>query len=178
MYRSYQLALYCGTSKFHIQISPQVNAVVAMKIQLERKLYPCRDKLHCTVCQQMFNVGQIRSLLHRDSGFLQGDICPKCAKLTAQDFKQKMVLNARILLHQANLRESQTITLHEQALELLETSKENVKFPTFWQHLLMQVDVLAQDTQELEAAKFGLQSGSDRQRLQRRLFLDDDHAQN
>ena len=149
-----------------------------MKIQLERKLYPCRDNLHCTVCQQMFSVGQIRSLLHRDSGFLQGDICPKCAKLTAKDFKQKMVLNARILLQQANLQDSQTITLHEQALELLETSKEDVKFPTFWQRWLMQLDVLAQDTQELEAARLGLHSDDDRQRLQRRLFADDDRSQN
>jgi len=149
-----------------------------MKIQLGRKLYPCQDKLHCTVCQQLFNVGQIRSLLYRDSGFLQGDVCPACAKLTAHDFKQKMILNARILLQRANMQESQTITLHEQALELLETSKENIKFPTVWQRLWMELDVLAQDTQALEEARLGLQSTSDRQRLQRHLLLDDDHAQN
>ena len=123
-------------------------------------------------------MGEIRSLLYRDSGFLQGDVCPNCAKLTAKDFKQKMILNARILLQQANLQDSQTITLHEQALELLETSKEDVKFPTFWQRLVMQIGVLAQDTQALEAARLGLDSDDDRQRLQRCLFHDDARSQN
>lgn len=127
-----------------------------MRIQLERKLYPCRDNLRCTVCQQVFHVEPIRSLLYQDSGLLQGDVCPNCARLPATEFKQRMVLNARILLQQESLQDSQTMTLHARALELLEVAKEPIKFPPFWQQWLMQLGVFAQDTQELEAARLGL----------------------
>jgi hypothetical protein len=144
-----------------------------MKIQLERKLHPCQDKLRCTVCQQIFVVGQIRSLLYQDSGLLQGDVCPTCAKLSAQDFKETMVLHARILLQQGNPGDSQTITLHERALELLEIAKEPIKFPSFWQQVLMQIDVLAQDTQELEADKFGLHNNRSTPRSHPGLFFED-----
>lgn len=149
-----------------------------MRIQLERKRYPCRDTLRCTVCQQMFHVGQIRSLLHQDSGLLQGDVCPACARLTATDFKQKMVLNARILLQKESLHDAQTMTLHARTLELLEAAKEPIKFPSFWQQWLMQLDVFAQDTQELEAARFGLHDHAHPWRSQPHPFLDDDRTQN
>ncbi|PSB26574.1 hypothetical protein [Stenomitos frigidus] len=149
-----------------------------MKIQLERKLQPCRDKLRCTVCQQIFVVGQIRSLLYQDSGLLQGDVCSTCTKLSAKDFKESMVLHARILLQQGNLHDAQTMTLHEQALELLAIAKEPMKFPSFWQQLVMHLDVLAQDTQELEAARLGLYGNHSLPRSHPRLFLEDDRSQN
>ncbi|MBW4470886.1 MAG: hypothetical protein KME45_10865 [Stenomitos rutilans HA7619-LM2] len=152
-------------------------AIVTMKIQLERKLYPCRDNLRCTVCQQVFHVAPIRSLLYQDNGLLQGDVCSTCAKLPATEFKQRMVLNARILLQQESVQDAQTVTLHVQALELLDVAKESIKFPSFWQQWLMQLDVFAQDTQELEAARFGLQEYPYSWRSHPRPFLDDDRAQ-
>lgn len=149
-----------------------------MKIQLERKLYPCRDNLRCTVCQQVFHVLPIRSLLYQDNGLLQGDVCPTCAKLPAAEFKQRMALKARILLQQESAQDAQTMTLQARALELLTVAKEPIKFPSFWQQWLMQLDVFAQDTQELEAARFGFHEHPPSWRSHPRPFLDDDRAQN
>lgn len=149
-----------------------------MRIQLERKRYPCRDKLRCTICLQLFEVGQMRSLLYQDCGLLQGDVCPHCAKLDAESFKQKMVLNARILLQQTASQHSQTVTLHTQALELLAVSKEDIKFPGVWQQAMTKLKALVEDTQELEAARLRLHEFDYHSQMLPRPRLDDDRTNN
>jgi hypothetical protein len=89
-----------------------------------------------------------------------------------------MVLNARILLQKESAQDAQTMTLHARALELLEVAKEPIKFPNFWQQWLMQLDVLAQDTQDLEAARLGSHDRTHLWRSPRHPFLNDDHTQN
>ena len=89
-----------------------------------------------------------------------------------------MVLHARILLQQGNPGDAQTITLHERALELLEVVKEPIKFPSFWQQVLMQIDLLAQNTQELEVDRCGLHSNHSTPRSHPRPFSEGDCSQN
>ncbi len=149
-----------------------------MRIQLERKRYPYRDKLRCIVCQQLFEVGQMRSLLYQDCGLLQGDVCPHCTKLDAESFKQKMVLNARILLQQTASQHSQTMTLHTQALELLAVSKEAIQFPTVWQQTMTKLKALVEDTQELETTRLRLHEFDYHSQTLPRPILDDDRANN
>lgn len=123
-----------------------------MKIQLERKLTTCPAQLICIVCQQNFAVNRIRSLLYDDKRLLQGDICPKCLKLTANGIKQKILLSANFLNNQPNLSNCQTIS----SQELVECASEDVRFPTFYQWLFKQIEIFSQEYQEIEAARFGI----------------------
>lgn len=80
-------------------------------------------------------------------------------------------------MQKESAQDAQTMTLQARALELLNAAKEPIKFPSFWQQWLMHLDVLAQDTQELEASRFGLHEHSHLWRSHPRPFLDDDRAQ-
>jgi hypothetical protein len=127
-----------------------------VKIQLERKLISCPAQLICIVCQQYFAVNRIRSLLYDDKGLLQGDICPKCLKLTANGIKQKILSSANFLNDQPNSSNFQTISSQELALELVECASEDVRFPSFYQWLFKRIEIFSQESQEIEAARFGI----------------------
>lgn len=130
-----------------------------MKIKLERKLTSCPERLRCIVCSQVFELGKIRTLLYNDRGLIQGDICLECMKLKADQIKQKLREQALVLMEQTELCSSPTRFPHELALELLDSSTEDIKFPTFYQRLIVKISSLSPETQELEATRLGLSSG-------------------
>lgn len=115
-----------------------------MKIQLERKLTTCPNQLRCAVCDRPFEASNIRALLYSDRSFIQGDICPKCLQLKAEQIQQKLRERAMILIEEPFCAPS---TSPHEALELLETSTENIKFPTFHQWLIKRLE-LPQKSQE------------------------------
>jgi hypothetical protein len=146
-----------------------------MKIKLERKLTTCPDKLACATCHTGFAAGRLRALLYSDRGLVLGDICPACLKLEAADIRRLLRKESNRLMSHPKGSYSQTISLHRQALELLETSEEEVQFPMLYQRLIKQFQIFSQESQELEAAKFNLSSRSlsQRARLERMFQLDD-----
>jgi hypothetical protein len=127
-----------------------------MKIQLERTLTSCPNTLRCAVCSQTFEVGRIRTLLYSDRRLLQGDICPNCFKLDAKAIKLKMRQQAEHLLSQPALANSRSLAPQNLALELFEVSKEEIKFPAFYNWVAKKIEVFIQESQELEAARLGL----------------------
>jgi hypothetical protein len=147
-----------------------------MKFELERKLPTCPDTLSCVVCRQCFDARRIRTLLRSDRGLVIGDICPACSKLEAKAIKQTLREQANQLMSQPKGKGAQTLSFHKQALELLEVSTETVKFPTFYQRLLKQIEIFAQESQELESARFNLSNSAAKQRsrLERLLRQHDD----
>lgn len=143
-----------------------------MRIKLERKLKTCPQQLSCTVCRQRFAVPKIRMLLCNNAGLLQGDICSECTELKPSEIRSKMRGQAGLLMQYPELNDSSLISARERALELIETSQEDVKFPTFYQWWLKKIEVFSEESQELEATRLGL---ADRQcglRLQK--MLEDD----
>lgn len=127
-----------------------------MKIVLERKLKFCPNHLRCIVCCQLFEVGRIRSILYNDQRLIQGDICSECLKLSAEEIKQNMREYAMLLMEKPELCNSPTRSHHELALELLESSTEELKLPNFFQWLIKKLQVFSQSSQELEVARWRL----------------------
>lgn len=127
-----------------------------MRIKLERKLETCPHQLLCTVCRQRFVVRKIRTLFYNNTGHLQGDICSDCTALRPSEIRSKMREHASLLMQYPELNGSSLISARDRALELLETSQEDVKFPTFYQWWFKKVEVFSEESQELEAAKLGL----------------------
>jgi hypothetical protein len=123
-----------------------------MKIQLERKLSYCRDRIICSVCHQPFFVGRIRTLLYGDRGWLLGDICPDCLKLGTYGIQQTMRDRAILLQKQSELGYAST-TIDELATELLDHSVENIQYPNFLQWWLKKWEIYLQELQESEADK-------------------------
>jgi hypothetical protein len=126
-----------------------------MKIQLERRLLSCPDTVQCTVCHRPFAVDAIRSLLYSDRGWLKGDICPHCGKLDAPTFKQNLWIQAMHLRESTADGQAQTLLRHQQALECLELSREELHRPIWWHWWLKRLEIFSQESQELEAARFG-----------------------
>jgi hypothetical protein len=135
-----------------------------MKIKLERKLINCPNPLNCRVCCQTFEVSKLRTLLYSDRGLLIGDICPRCIKQDDPEIRRLLKQQGNHLMAPLQGRGAQTITSYQQALELLEISTENIKFPTFYQHWLKHIEIFMQESQELEAARFRLSSRTIEQR--------------
>ncbi len=131
-----------------------------MKVQLERKLTSCPSQLQCVVCHQRFAPGAIRSLLCSDRGLIQGDVCPHCLKLKASEIKQKIADYSYQLTQQLEsdrgVNATKAIALRQQALELLSCAAEELTLPTVYDWLLKRIEIFAQDSQELEAARYGL----------------------
>jgi hypothetical protein len=140
-----------------------------MRICLERKLTTCPDRLVCTVCREPFFVGKIRTLLHSDRRLLQGDICSVCLKLSATGIRKKMREQASLLMQQPAACFVQTIPCHDRAIELLEASQEEIRFPTFLQWWLKKLEIFSEESQELEAARLRTKQRSHLQKM-----LDDD----
>jgi hypothetical protein len=137
-----------------------------MKITLEHKLPPCPDRLTCTVCRQTFEVSRLRTLLRSDRGLVIGDICPHCLHLAAYEIQRLLRYQANQMMAHPKGRGAQTIASHRQALELLEISTENVQFPMVYQRWLKWIAIFAQESQELESARFNLSSYDDQKRSQ------------
>lgn len=118
-----------------------------MKIQLEQKLISCPDYLRCKVCRQVFEVSTMRAILYNNQGLIQGDICPECIKLKAEEIKQRLRDQAMLLMEKPELCSTRTISADELVLELLECSNENVKFPTFYHKFVKKIEIISQKYQ-------------------------------
>ncbi len=127
-----------------------------MKIKLERTLTSCPDKLRCTICSQIFDIKRIRALLYGDRSLLQGDVCPQCLRLNADAIKLKIRERAEVLLSQPVSSISRLPYPQNTGLELLELSKEDIKFPGIFDWLTKKIEIFAKESNELEAARLGL----------------------
>lgn len=138
-----------------------------MKVHLERTLPTCPDTLRCKVCNHGFTVGRIRTLLIKDDGLIQGDICPNCLKSGSSAIRHRLKEQASQWMQQeVNGRTS--IAQYKLALEQMETAEEDIQLPWFYHWWLKRLAILSQETQELETARLGLsgcQCGKPRSRL-------------
>jgi hypothetical protein len=149
-----------------------------MKIQLEQKLSTCPESITCTVCRHSYGAGNIRALIYDNHNLIQGDICPKCLKLNSTTIQQKLRFHADCLMHESTAHPARRVNLQERALELLAVSEESIQFPTFFQWLWKKIEIFASETQELEAARFGLSQCDCETRSQlQNLFTDDKFCQ-
>jgi hypothetical protein len=149
-----------------------------MKVQLEQKHANCPEQLGCCVCAQNFTAPNIRSLLCNDAGLIQGDICDHCLKASARGIKRRIVARSISLQLQADQDEAQALSLRRQAFDLLLLSQENLTLPTFYTWLRKRWAILSQETQALEAARFGLnKTSSDRKRSRLRIAFEDKASQ-
>lgn len=140
-----------------------------MRIRLERKLETCPSHLSCTVCRQRFEVCKIRTLLFNDAGLLQGDICLECREAKSSAIRSKMREQASLLMQYPELNGSSLVSARERALELLETSQEEVRFPTFYHWWFKKIEVFSEESQELEANRSKLAHNPSGIRLQKKL---------
>ena len=85
-----------------------------------------------------------------------GDVCPNCLKLTATTLKRSLRTRANHLMAQPKGRGAATISSHQLALELLEVSTEEVRFPPIYQRFLKYLERFVQDSRSLEEARFSL----------------------
>ncbi len=127
-----------------------------MKIQLERKLSSCPERLFCVVCHELFWVPSIRSLLYSDQNLIQGDVCSVCVTLNSSSFQKKLRNQANRLVQESILYPSRFDALRCQAVEILETSEERLKRPTVFHWFFKKLEILSEETQELEATRLGL----------------------
>jgi hypothetical protein len=125
-----------------------------MKIQLERKLSACPDKMTCIVCHETFWTRNIRTLLYSSNNLLQGDVCPVCVRLRASRFQQKLRNQANRLIQESILNPARFDALQDRAIELLETSEEQISYPTVFHWFFKRLEIFAEESQELEAARF------------------------
>lgn len=114
-----------------------------MRIRLERKLSSCPYHLRCSVCDRMFGSGKVRTLLHNDEGFIQGDICPECMKLSVETIQHKIRERAMLLLEETDDSGGTTFSPQARAMELLDCSTENVKYPQFYHWWLVQLEIFS-----------------------------------
>jgi hypothetical protein len=126
----------------------------AMKIQLERKLSSCPDQMTCVVCHETFWSSNIRALLYSHNNLLQGDVCPSCLKLRASRFQQKLRNQANRLIQESIITPRKLQLLQDRAFELLETSEENITYPTVFHWIFKRLENFAEESRELEAARF------------------------
>jgi hypothetical protein len=129
-----------------------------MKIQLERKLSSCPRQLTCVVCHEPFWAGNIRSLLYNDANLIQGDVCATCMKLETSDFQKTLRNQANRLIQESTLNPTRADFFQSRAIELLEASEENLKWPLFFHWILKKIEILREETQELEASRLGASS--------------------
>lgn len=128
-----------------------------MKIQLERKLNACPDQMTCVACHETFWVRNIRTLLYSDNNLIQGDVCLECTKLSASKFQQKLRSQASRLVQVASTHPERHDMIQERAVELLETSEEEIRFPTVLQWLVKKIQIFSEESRELEKARLGME---------------------
>jgi hypothetical protein len=149
-----------------------------MKIQLEQTLPASPQQLECIACTQTFMTPNIRSLLCNDAGLIQGDLCGHCRKLPAKAIQRRIVARSISLQLQADRDEAQALPLRRQAFDLLLLSQESLTLPTFYTWLRKRWEILSQETQALETARFGLsKTCPDRHRSSLRMAFEDKASQ-
>lgn len=126
-----------------------------MKVQLERKVKSCSDRLPCAVCGQTFNSPNIRALLYTNAGLLQGDVCPHCLTLNPEELKHTMRERAYRLMQLSESDGKRFPSVEQLAIELFRTADEDVQKPAFYHWWLKRLEILSEETQELEAARLG-----------------------
>ncbi|NJR41206.1 MAG: hypothetical protein HC781_23150 [Leptolyngbyaceae cyanobacterium CSU_1_4] len=104
-----------------------------MKIQLEHRLSSCPPQLRCIACGQTFTVGRVRSLLVNDEDRIQGDLCPKCIRLPADEIRSILAEQVWLMLEQPQLFQHQVESPETLALELFEVALEELEMPSFSQ---------------------------------------------
>lgn len=114
-----------------------------MRIRLERKLSSCPHYLRCTVCDRLFESGHVRTLLHNDEGFIQGDICLECMKLSVETVQHKIRERAMLLLEETDDSGGRTFSPQARAMELLDCSTESIKYPQFYHWWLVQLEIFS-----------------------------------
>jgi hypothetical protein len=124
-----------------------------MKIQLERKLSSCPERLSCVVCHEQFWVPTIRSLLYNQQNIIQGDVCSVCRELNSSSFQKKLRNQANRLIQESVLCPRKSEALRCRAVEILETSEEPLSRPTVFHWLFKRLEIMSEETQELEAAR-------------------------
>jgi hypothetical protein len=144
-----------------------------MKIQIERKPKFFPDRAKCIACRQIFPVQNILDLLYSDRGFLQGELCPECAKSNSAVIQAKIKEQAWSLLQNSQLLKSDSIFIGERAVELLTISQENVRFPSFWQLWCKKWAIWRAESVELQQARFGLTKGYCQKRQQLKYLLEE-----
>ena len=113
-------------------------------------------------------------MLYGDRGLVIGDVCPDCLKLSASAIKRSLRTRANQLMAQPKGRGAQTISSHQQALELLEIATEEVKFPSSYQRVLKHLEIFVQNSRSLEEARFNLSNRGLGQRSQlEKIFRND-----
>jgi hypothetical protein len=95
-----------------------------------------------------------------------GDLCSDCKKLTPSVFKQKLRTRSSILLREAQLTDDWESPLRQLAQDLLAASQEDFKKLPFYAWWLKEMQILSEETQELEAARSASSSCLCRQRSQ------------
>lgn len=111
-----------------------------MKIQLEHRLSSCPRKLGCTVCRQIFTAGRIRPLLVNDGDRIQGDLCPKCIRLPADEIRLILAEQVWLMLEQPRLFQHQVESPEILVLELFEASLEELQMPSLYQWLMKTIE--------------------------------------
>ena len=114
-----------------------------MRIRLERKLSSCPHRLRCVVCDRMFESGKVRTLLHNDEGFIQGDICSECMKLSVETIQHRIRERAMLLLEETDDSGGTTFSPQARAMELLDCSTEKVKYPQLYHWWLAQLEIFS-----------------------------------
>jgi hypothetical protein len=125
-----------------------------MKIHLEQKLSACPEQMTCIVCHDLFWTPNIRALLYDRHNLIQGDVCRSCLKLQSTHFQQKLRNQANRLIQESIQIPQRFDALQDRAIELLETSEEQISYPTVFHWFFKQLAIFAQENQSLEAARF------------------------
>lgn len=127
-----------------------------MKIELERTTRFVPNKLSCAVCIKAFEVEPIRYLLYSDRGLLQGDLCQSCRKSSASAIQARIHERAWSLSQKTTQTPCEEVEIEEKVTEMLSLAEENIIFPTILQHWLKKMEIAAEESMELERARFGL----------------------
>ncbi|OWY69185.1 hypothetical protein B7486_21795 [cyanobacterium TDX16] len=96
----------------------------------------------------MFESGRVRTLLHNDEGFIQGDICPECMRLSVETIQHKIRERAMLLLEETDDSGNTTFSPQARAMELLDCSTENVKYPQFYHWWLVQLEIFSRKSSD------------------------------
>jgi hypothetical protein len=125
-----------------------------MKIQLEHRLRSCPKHLGCISCGQTFASNRLRALLCRDSGLIEGDLCPRCIKQGADRIRLNLRDRATKLMLQLDAQPSPES--QARGFELRAVAAEALTMPPAYQWWLKKLEIFHTESRELELARRGL----------------------